>query len=166
MKRGSGILLGISSLPGRFGIGTLGQGAREFVDRLQMSAQSYWQVLPASPTGYGDSPYQTYSTFAGNPYFIDFDDLYREGLLSRDALDICDNLFGGDDASVDYYAQYIGKPQVLHLAYYNSFERLKEEIEVFKKRHEGWIHDYALYMALKSTHVMKAFYDWPEDLAQ
>ena len=83
MKRGSGILLGISSLPGRFGIGTLGAGAREFVDKLQMSAQTYWQILPISPTGFGDSPYQTFSTFAGNPYFIDFDDLYREDLLSQ-----------------------------------------------------------------------------------
>ena len=88
-------MLGISSLPGRFGIGTLGQGAREFVDRLQMSAQTYWQVLPISPTGFGDSPYQTFSTFAGNPYFIDFDDLYRDGLLPREALDMCDDLFGG-----------------------------------------------------------------------
>ncbi|MHB8137394.1 MAG: 4-alpha-glucanotransferase [Smithellaceae bacterium] len=166
MKRGSGILLGISSLPGRFGIGTLGQGAREFVDRLQTSKQSYWQVLPASPTGYGDSPYQTFSTFAGNPYFIDFDELYREGLLPRDALDICDNLFGSDDASVDYYAQYIGKPQVLHLAYDQSAARLSDQIEEFKKQHKGWINDYALYMALKSAHEMKAFHEWPEDLAQ
>lgn len=166
MKRGSGILLGISSLPGRFGIGTLGQGAREFVDRLQMSAQTYWQVLPISPTGFGDSPYQTFSTFAGNPYFIDFDDLYYEGLLPRDALDMCDNLFTGDPCSVDYYAQYIGKSQVLHLAYLHSAARLTEQIEAFKKQHEGWIQDYALYMALKSENEMTPFHQWPEELAQ
>jgi len=166
MKRGSGILLGISSLPGRFGIGTLGAGAREFVDKLQMSAQTYWQILPISPTGFGDSPYQTFSTFAGNPYFIDFDDLYHEGLLPRDALDMCDDLFGGDPCSVDYYAQYIGKSQVLHLAYHHSSERLTEEIEAFKQRHTDWIHDYALYMALKSANEMKAFHDWPEELKQ
>lgn len=166
MKRGSGILLGISSLPGRFGIGTLGQGAREFVDRLQMSAQTYWQVLPISPTGFGDSPYQTFSTFAGNPYFIDFDDLYHEGLLSRDALDMCDDLFGSDPCSVDYYAQYIGRPQVLHLAYDDSASRLADQIDEFKKKHEGWIHDFALYMALKSANEMKSFHEWPDDLAQ
>ena len=166
MKRGSGILLGISSLPGRFGIGTLGADAREFVDKLQMSAQTYWQILPISPTGFGDSPYQTFSTFAGNPYFIDFEDMYHEGLLPRDALDMCDDLFGGDPCSVDYYAQYIGKSQVLHLAYHHSYERLTGEIEAFKQRHAGWIHDYALYMALKSAYEMKPFYDWPEELIQ
>ena len=166
MKRGSGILLGISSLPGRFGIGTLGAGAREFVDKLQMSAQTYWQILPISPTGFGDSPYQTFSTFAGNPYFIDFEDLYHEGLLPRDALDRCNDLFGGDPCSVDYYAQYIGKSQVLHLAYHHSCERLTEEIEAFKQRHVDWINDYALYMALKSVYEMKAFHDWPKEIIQ
>ena len=166
MKRGSGILLGISSLPGRFGIGTLGQGAREFVDRLQMSAQAYWQVLPISPTGFGDSPYQTFSTFAGNPYFIDFDDLYHEGLLPRDALDMCDNLFAGNPCSVDYYAQYIGKSQVLRLAYHHSAACLADVLEAFKQQHAGWIHDYALYMALKNAYNMKTFHDWPEELMQ
>lgn len=164
MKRGSGILLGISSLPGRFGIGTLGAGAREFVDKLQMSAQTYWQILPISPTGFGDSPYQTFSTFAGNPYFIDFDDLYREDLLPKDALDLCDILFGCDPGAVDYYAQYIGKSQVLNLAYHYSASRLREELEVFKQRHAGWINDYALYMALKGAYDMKAFHDWPKEL--
>ena len=159
-------MLGISSLPGRFGIGTLGQGAREFVDRLQMSAQTYWQVLPTSPTGFGDSPYQTFSTFAGNHYFIDFEDLYNEGLLSRDALDMCDDLFGKDPSSVDYYAQYIGKSQVLHLAYHQSAASLADEIEAFKQRHAGWIKDYALYMALKSAYEMKPFHDWPEELIE
>ncbi|MGD0277790.1 MAG: 4-alpha-glucanotransferase [Smithella sp.] len=164
MKRGSGILLGISSLPGRFGIGTLGAGAREFVDRLQMSGQTYWQILPISPTGFGDSPYQTFSTFAGNPYFIDFDDLYLENLLPKDALDICQGLFGKDGSSVDYYAQYAGKPQILRLAYEYSAERLKADLELFKQRHAGWINDYALYMALKSIHEMKSFCHWPQEL--
>ena len=166
MKRGNGILLGVSSLPGRFGIGTLGQGAREFVDRLQMSAQAYWQVLPTSPTGFGDSPYQTFSTFAGNPYFIDFDDLYREGLLPQNALDMCGDLFGSKPDTVDYYAQYAGKPQVLHLAYRHSAARLADELLAFKQKHAGWIHDYALYMALKSEYKMMPFYRWPEELAQ
>jgi 4-alpha-glucanotransferase len=157
--------LSISSLPGRFGIGTLGAGAREFVDRLQMSAQTYWQILPMSPTGFGDSPYQTFSTFAGNPYFIDFDDLYHEDLLPQDALLMCEKLFGEDPGMVDYYAQYTGKTKVLHLAYQHSFSRLWEELKKFKQHHAGWIDDYALYMALKSTQEMKSFRDWPEELA-
>lgn len=157
--------MSISSLPGRFGIGTMGAGAREFVDRLQMSAQTYWQILPISPTGYGDSPYQTFSTFAGNPYFIDFDDLYYEDLLPKEALTMCENLFGGNPGEVDYYAQYTGKTKVLHLACQYSFSRLWEELEKFKQHHAGWINDYALYMAVKSTQDMKSFRDWPEELA-
>ncbi len=164
MKRGSGILLSISSLPGRFGIGTLGAGAREFVDRLRMSGQSYWQILPISPTGFGDSPYQAFSTFAGNPYFIDFDDLHREDLLPKDALDLCENFFGRDPCAVDYHAQYIGKTKILHLAYQYSLSRLWDELEEFKQQHAGWIQDYALYMVIKSNQEMKSFHQWPEEL--
>ncbi|MEN6507742.1 MAG: 4-alpha-glucanotransferase [Smithella sp.] len=166
MKRGSGILMGISSLPGRFGIGTLGAGAREFVDRLQASGQTYWQILPISPTGFGDSPYQTFSTFAGNPYFIDFDDLYQQGLLPREALDLCDRLFGSDPCAVDYYAQYTGKAQVLQIAYEHNADGLADEIEAFRTHHEDWIDDYALYMALKSVQGMKPFYEWPREIMQ
>jgi 4-alpha-glucanotransferase len=166
MKRGSGILMGISSLPGRFGIGTLGAGAREFVDRLQASGQTYWQILPISPTGFGDSPYQTFSTFAGNTYFIDFDDLYQQGLLPREALDLCDRLFGSDPCAVDYYAQYTGKAQVLQIAYEHNADGLADEIEAFRKHHEDWIDDYALYMALKSVQGMKPFYEWPREIMQ
>jgi 4-alpha-glucanotransferase len=166
MKRGSGILLGISSLPGPFGIGTLGQGARDFVDQLQRASQRYWQILPVSPTGFGDSPYQAFSTFAGNPYFIDFDDLYEEGLLPRNARMMCDGLFGNDPCAVDYYSQYIGKPQVLHLAFEHCAPHLTPEIEAFKRRHADWISDYALYMALKGVHAMKPFSEWPKGLAE
>ncbi|MDM7986063.1 MAG: 4-alpha-glucanotransferase [Smithella sp.] len=166
MKRGSGILLSISSLPGRFGIGTLGAGAREFVDQLRMSGQSYWQILPVSPTGFGDSPYQAFSTFAGNPYFIDFDDLYSVNLLPREALDQCADLFGCDPSAVDYYKQYICKARILRLAYEYSAHRLSAELDMFVKKHAGWIHDYALYMALKSTQDMKPFHQWPEELRQ
>jgi 4-alpha-glucanotransferase len=166
MKRGSGILLGISALPGPFGIGTLGQGARDFVDNLQRASQRYWQILPTSPTGFGDSPYQAFSAFAGNPYFIDFDDLYDEGLLPRNAREMCDRLFGNDPCAVDYHAQYIGKPQVLHLAFEQCASRMVRETEAFKRRHADWISDYALYMALKGDHAMKPFYEWPKELAE
>ncbi len=164
MKRGSGILLGLSSLPGRFGIGTLGAGAREFVDQLHRSAQSYWQILPLSPTGFGDSPYQTFSTFAGNPYFIDFDDLYQEDLLPKDAPGLCGQLLDSYPAEVDYYLQYTGKPKILHLAYRHSFSRIRDELEAFQQCHAGWVNDYALYMAIKGTQEMKSFHDWPEAL--
>lgn len=166
MKRGSGILLALSSLPGRFGIGTLGREAREFVDRLRMSGQTYWQILPVSPTGFGDSPYQTFSTFAGNPYFIDFDDLHHEGLLSGSALDMCNALFGSETDSVDYYAQYAGRPQVLQLAFRQSAAQRAGELESFQQKHADWIRDYALYMALKTENDMKPFFEWPEALAQ
>ncbi len=166
MKRGSGILMGISSLPGRFGIGTLGAGAREFVDRLQASGQTYWQILPISPTGFGDSPYQAFSAFAGNPYFIDFNDLYQQGLLPREALDLCDRLFMGDPCAVDYYAQFDGKCRVLHLAYEHSADGLADEIASFRRRHADWIDDYALYMALKSVQGMKSFHEWPREIME
>ncbi len=159
-------MLGISSLPGPFGIGTLGGGAREFVDGLRQSEQAYWQILPASPTGFGDSPYQAFSAFAGNPYFIDFDDLYRDGFLSKSELDKCAGLFGGDPRTVDYYAQYTGKPKALHLACRHSAARLADEIEAFRQIHKDWINDYALFMALKSNHKMKPFFEWPEELAK
>ena len=166
MKRGSGILMGISSLPGRFGIGTLGAGAREFVDRLQASRQTYWQILPISPTGFGDSPYQAFSVFAGNPYFIDFNDLYQQGLLPREALDLCDRLFMGDPCAVDYYAQFDGKCRVLHLAYEHSADGLADEIASFRRRHADWIDDYALYMVLKSVQGMKSFHEWPREIME
>lgn len=86
MQRGSGILLGISSLPGRYGIGTLGKEAFNFIDRMKECSQRYWQILPLSPTGYGDSPYQALSLFAGNPYFIDFDVLYEKGFITKEIL--------------------------------------------------------------------------------
>ena len=82
MKRSAGVLMPISSLPSKYGIGTLGKGARDFIDFLEKSGQTYWQVLPIGPTGYGDSPYQSFSSNAGNPYFIDLDDLCDEGYLA------------------------------------------------------------------------------------
>ncbi len=165
MKRGSGILLAISSLPGRFGIGTLGEGARKFVDWLEQSGQGYWQILPISPTGFGDSPYQAFSAFAGNPYFIDLDDLHREGLLPTEALELCENLFAGDSSWVDYYTQYSGRPQVLSLAFRHGAGRLAAGLEAFRKRHQSWLRDYALYMALKGEYEMKPFDQWPEALS-
>jgi 4-alpha-glucanotransferase len=165
MDRGSGILLGISSLPGPFGIGTMGQGARDFVDRLAESGQSYWQILPISPTGFGDSPYQSFSAFAGNPYFIDFMDLFQDNLLPADGLDLCDRLFAQGGNSVDYEAQFNGKQKVLQLAYRYSVARMEDEVNAFAKKHADWIIDYALYMALKNAYDLKPYWEWPDSLA-
>ena len=166
MERGSGILLGISSLYGPFGIGTMGRGARAFIDRLAESGQTYWQILPLSPTGFGDSPYQSFSAFAGNPYFIDFLDLFEDNLLPAEGLDLCDRLFEPQSGEVDYNAQFNGKSRVLQMAYRYSGMRIAQETAAFAQRHAGWLFDYALFMALKNTYDMKPFWEWPEALAR
>lgn len=166
MDRGSGILLGISSLPGPFGIGTMGKDARGFVDRLKDSGQTYWQILPLSPTGFGDSPYQSFSAFAGNPYFIDFLELFEDNLLPAEGLDLCDKLFEAQSSAVDYNVQYSGKQKVLQLSYRYAAGRIAQEIDAFAQRHADWIFDYALFMALKNAYDMRPFWEWPEALAR
>ena len=121
--REAGILLPVSSLPSRYGIGTLSREAYEFIDLLKEAGQSYWQILPLGPTGYGDSPYQSFSTFAGNPYFIDLEQLIEEGLLTREECDQVD--FGSNDRYIDYEKLYYGRPVVLRKA----FDRWKEAFQ-------------------------------------
>ena len=104
MSRRCGILLPISSLPSKYGIGAFSKEAYEFVDFLAASGQKLWQVLPIGPTGYGDSPYQSFSTFAGNPYFIDLDTLVQEKLLLQEECEACD--WGDDPEKVDYEKIY------------------------------------------------------------
>ena len=118
MKRASGILLPISSLPSPYGIGSFSRSAYEFVNQLVKAGQSYWQILPLGPTSYGDSPYQSFSTFAGNPYFIDLDALVKEGVLTRAECRACD--FGSDPADVDYGKLYQQRYTLLHKAYERS----------------------------------------------
>ena len=165
MQRGSGILLSISSLPGPFGIGTMGQGARDFVDRLVQSGQTYWQILPISPTGFGDSPYQSFSAFAGNPYFIDFMDLFEDGLLPAEGLNLCAALFEPDSDAVDYEVQFEHKHKILQMAFCSCGARVWDEVQDFAQRHAGWIADYALFMALKAAYDFKPYWEWPEALA-
>lgn len=165
MERGSGILLSISSLPGRFGIGTMGKGARDFIDRLAQSGQTYWQILPVTPTGFGDSPYQSFSAFAGNPYFIDFMDLFEAGFLPPEGLALCEEVFTQPDGdTVDYQKQFEFKHKVLQMAWGQSAARLEQEISAFAQKHAGWIKDYALFMALKSVYDLKPFWEWPAGL--
>ena len=165
MQRGSGILLGILSLPGPYGIGTMGQGARDFVNRLVQSGQTYWQILPISPTGFGDSPYQSFSAFAGNPYFIDFKDLFEDNLLPAEGLDMCGALFEPDSGAVDYEAQFEHKHRILQMAFRSCGKRVWDEVRDFAQRHAGWLVDYALFMALKTAYDLKPYWEWPEALA-
>ncbi len=127
MQRSSGIIMHISSLPSPYGIGTLGEAAFDFADFLAASGQKYWQVLPVGPTGYGDSPYQCFSSFAGNPYFLDLDKLREDGLLTRAEIESVD--WGTDEQRVDFGKIYNGRFPLLEKAF-SRFER-NEELDDF-----------------------------------
>lgn len=160
--RSSGILMHISSLPSSYGIGTMGKEAREFVDFLVESAQSYWQVLPICPTSYGDSPYQSFSSFAGNPYFIDLDTLCREGLLEEKE---CESYaWGTNELEVDYGTLYESRYPLLHKAYNRFQKNIPADYTKFCKEQEDWLGDYALFMALKDAHNGVAWSQWEEEL--
>ena len=160
MDRSSGILLHISSLPTRYGIGTLGREAYAFADFLKAAGQRYWQLLPLGPTSYGDSPYQSFSTFAGNPYFIDLDLLTEDGLLDRAELEAID--WGTEPRYVDYGRIYDSRFRVLRRAFQKGWSRDREAVERFA-RENRWLDDYALYMAVKQHFGMKSWLDWPDE---
>ena len=153
--RKSGILMHISSLPGPYGIGTMGKGAYEFVDFLKAAGQSYWQILPLSPTGYGDSPYQSFSTFAGNHYLIDLDMLIEEGLLKKEETAIC---WGTGETRVDYGCLYENRIRLLRLAY----ERFPggSEFDAFVQENAEWLEDYAIFMTLKDRYQGQPWQKW------
>ena len=146
-KRGAGILLPISSLPSPYGIGTLGAEAYAFVDQLAEAKQSYWQVLPVGPTSFGDSPYQSFSAFAGNPYFIDLDTLKEDGLLLSEEIE--EQYWGDDVSEVDYATLYEARFEVLHKAYARSDHKMQEDYQAFLAKSSYWLEDYSFYMALK-----------------
>jgi len=164
MKRSSGILMHISSLPSPYGIGTFGKAAYDFVDQLVRAGQHYWQVLPLGPTSYGDSPYQSFSAFAGNPYFIDLDMLADEGLLDRDW--IASIQWGYGERQVDYGTIFEQRFPVLRAA----FSRAKENwdhmqaLDQFAAENADWLNDYALFMALKDENGGVAWENWPYEL--
>ena len=162
MKRTAGILMPITSLPGKYGIGCFSEEAYKFVDWLQATGQTYWQILPIHPTSYGDSPYQSFSTFAGNPYFIDLDALVAEGVLMQKECDSMD--FGEDETDIDYEAQYNSRYTLLRKAYERS--NISENViyQQFVKENEWWLSDYALFMALKNFFDGQCWYEWPEDI--
>jgi len=161
MDRSSGIILPVSSLPSPYGIGTLGAAAREFVDFLAAADQAWWQILPVGPTSYGDSPYQSPSAFAGNPYLIDLDLLIADGLLTQDEVDAVN--WGEEPARVDYGALYEGRLPLLAKAYERGWSRDLAQVEEFRAANASWLDDYALFMAVKRHFGMVAWTDWPED---
>lgn len=164
MKQGraAGILLPVSSLPSAYGIGSFGKAAFDFIDKLEKGGQKYWQVLPLGPTSYGDSPYQSFSAFAGNPYFIDLDLLIDEGLLKKEEVEGYD--WGDNPSKVDYPLLYKNRFMVLHKACSRSDFRKKKEYADFCKKNKYWLDDYALYMALKFYNSGKEWPLWPEDI--
>lgn len=161
-KRAAGILLPISSLPSKYGIGTLGKEAYQFVDQLVLAGQSYWQVLPVGPTSYGDSPYQSFSAFAGNPYYIDLEMLVEEGLLVSEDIEACD---WGDKADcVDYEKIYNNRFVILRKAFEQSNHKEKKDYIKFEKKARYWLEDYSLYMALKFYFGGIEWSAWEEEI--
>ena len=160
--RASGILLPVSSLPSEYGIGCFSKAAYDFVDRLAEAGQRYWQILPLGPTSYGDSPYQSFSTFAGNPYFIDPDDLVKRGYLTKKQ---CDSYDFGDNAEyVDYAKIYESRFKLLREAWKNSKISEEPAFRVFVKDNAYWLDDYALYMAVKVSFDNVCWVEWDEDI--
>lgn len=159
--RAAGILMPVSSLPSPYGIGSLGKQAYQFADFLSQAGQRYWQILPIGPTGYGDSPYQSFSAFAANPYFIDLDLLADDGLLTQAEIDAAD--FGADDDSIDYYKLYLNRKPLLEKAA-ARFDRANTDFAAFTAQNADWLPDYALFMALKEENGEVAFSQWPEAL--
>ena len=162
MNRSSGIIMHIASLPGKYGIGTFGKEAYEFCDFLKKSGQRYWQILPLGATGFGDSPYQSFSAFAGNPYFIDFDLLNKDGLLELEDYNYIN--FGKSVIDIDYGLIFKEKMKVLRKAYENSKLKNIEKLRLFDEEENYWIEDYALYMAIKSHFNLKSWQTWDEDI--
>ncbi|MCM1123017.1 MAG: 4-alpha-glucanotransferase [Eubacterium sp.] len=160
--RKSGILMPVSSIPSKYGIGTFSKQAYEFIDLLAKAGQSYWQILPLGPTGYGDSPYQSFSTFAGNPYYIDLETLIEEGYLTESDCEKCD--FGDNEEYIDYDKIYLSRFRVLRTAFHNSNVEKEADFQAYVKENSYWLDDYALYMAVKNSFDGVSWSEWDEDI--
>ena len=160
-KRASGILMHISSLPGKYGIGDFGSEAYNFVDFLYKAKQKYWQILPLNITGFGDSPYQSVSVFAGNPYFIDIDEMIKEGYLNEE--DIKETDLGNDSTCINYEKLYFNKMALLRKAYNNSKDILNDNLLDFYDKEKLWLRDFALYMAIKSKNNNISWNRWAKE---
>lgn len=161
MNRSSDVLLPVSALPSPHGIGTLGTEAYRFIDFLAAAGQRYWQILPLGPTSIGDSPYQPFSSYAGNPYFIDLDSLVAAGLLSADEVASAD--WGEDPGRVDYGRIYAARLPMLRRAFARADAALRAEAAAFARENAAWLPDYALFMALKRHFGMRAWTQWEDE---
>lgn len=160
--RRNGMLLPIASLPSPYGIGGFSKEAYEFIDLLEETGQKLWQILPLGPTSYGDSPYQSFSTFAGNPYFIDLDTLAEKGWLTKEACEASD--YGDNESYIDYGRIYNSRFILLKQAFLNSDILSDEKFIEFCKDNQHWLPDYALYMALKNQNDGKSWIEWEEEI--
>ena len=151
----------ISSLPSPYGIGTLGKAAYEFADFLKAAGQRYWQILPIGPTSYGDSPYQSFSTCAGNPYFIDLDTLIADSLLTQEEVDAID--WSAHEKRVDYGFQFSVRYDLLYRAYERGRDRYADDVRRFRYENP-WLEDYALFMAVKRSRNMCSWETWPDEI--
>ena len=161
LERSAGILLPLSSLPSPHGIGTMGKAAYDFADFLAAAGQKYWQLLPLGPTSYGDSPYQSFSSFAGDPYFIDLELLVEDGLLVREEVDTRD--WGSDARRIDYGRLYENRFPLLAKAKARGYDRDREAVAAFEQENAGWLPNYTLFMALKRHFGMKPWTAWDDE---
>lgn len=159
INRSSGVLMHISSIPSDYGIGTMGKEAYNFVDFIKNSGQTYWQFLPICPPNVADSPYQSYSTFAGNPYFIDLDLLEQNGYLSKS--DYVNINWGKDNGAVDYDKIHANRLNILRIAYKNWIKTNKLKLEKFIEKYE-WTDNYSLFMTLLDANHGKTWWDWED----
>ena len=167
MKRECGMLLPVASLPSKYGIGAFSKEAYDFVDKLAEAGQQYWQILPLGPTGYGDSPYQSFSAFAGNPYFIDLEKLTEEGLLTKQECEEAD--FGDDVRDIDYGKLYENRFPLLKKAFLRWKKRQsrlgQDGIRLFLERSlSPETREYCFYMAVKNDFAGKSWEEWDEDI--
>lgn len=160
--RSSGVLMHISSLPSPYGIGTMGREAFRFIDFLKKAEQTYWQILPICPTSFGDSPYQSFSGYAGNAYFIDLELLCEEGFLTKKECESYD--WGQNLSQVDYEAIYFNRSKLLHKVYEEFQKKIPKDFKVFCEEQKSWLDDYALFMTLKEVNNGKPWNKWDEPL--
>lgn len=160
--RRCGVLLPVFSLPSKYGIGCFSREAYEFIDRLQEAGQSCWQILPLGPTSYGDSPYQSFSTFAGNPYYIDPQDLLDRGWITKRQCDGYD--FGDDPEKIDYAKMFESRFRMLWEAFQNSDISQNGDFQKFREENRHWLDDYALFMAIKASFDNVCWVEWDEDI--
>jgi len=160
MERNSGILMHISSLPGKYGIGDFGIEAYNFIDFLFNSNQKNWQILPLGITGYGDSPYQSFSSFAGNPYFIDIEEFIKSNFITKAEIKLYN--LDSNNKTIDYHKLDENKYKILKMVYQRSFSEIENELKTFYKNEKEWLRPFAIFMSLKESYNGKSWLRWEE----